>query len=512
MKTQFDVIVVGGGGSGLACAMAAAQHGADVLLLEKQPKLGGATGLAIGSFTANRTALQRKAGIDDNPDDHEEDAAKFGPPAYQAKNNRELRRFFFDHGAETLDWMGTLGLSFYGPSPEPPNRVPRMHNVVPNAKAYIAAFQLGLLRAGGTVLCSAPAEQLVLEDGRVTGVVANVERQPSTFHARVGVVLAAGDYANAPDIIARYRGPEFTAIEGINPHALGDGHRLAEQAGAKLVNMEITYGPELRFVPRARDGFEQLLPSKGLAMRVMGMMMPLVPKRVVHWMIKRLLVTWQHPDDAILADGAIMLNRQGRRFCNELQSPAREVAVADQTGKIAYILMDQRLCERYSAWPHFISTAPEIAYAYVNDYLRLRPDVSIVGNTVAEVADARVLPVGEVQRTIEQYNVFATGRGADPFQRADQPVPLAGNRWVLLGPVKAYFTTTEGGAAINDQMQVLDAGDQPIPGLYAVGQNGLGGMVLWGHGLHIGWAITSGRLAGTRLGQVAQRQRAVTQS
>ena len=51
VKTHFDVIVVGGGGSGLVCAMAAAQGGADVLLLEKRPKLGGATGLAIGSFT-----------------------------------------------------------------------------------------------------------------------------------------------------------------------------------------------------------------------------------------------------------------------------------------------------------------------------------------------------------------------------------------------------------------------------------------------------------------------------
>ncbi len=506
MKTHFDVIVVGGGGSGLACAMAAAQAGADVLLLEKRPKLGGATGLAIGSFTANRTALQRKAGIDDNPDDHEEDAAKFGPPEYQAKNNRALRRFFFDHGADTLDWMGTLGLSFYGPSPEPPNRVPRMHNVVPNAKAYIAAFQLGLLRAGGTILCSAPAEQLVLDEGRVTAVVANVEGHSRTFHARVGVVLAAGDYANAPDIISRYRGPQFTAIEGINPHALGDGHRLAEQAGAKLVNMEITYGPELRFVPRARDGFEQLLPSKGLAMRVMGMMMPLVPKRIVHWMIKRLLVTWQHPEDAILTDGAIMLNREGRRFCSELDSPSREVAVAGQTDKIAYILMDQRLCERYGAWPHFISTAPEIAYAYVNDYLRLRPDVAIAGKTAAEVAEARALPPAEVQQTIERYNAFAEGREPDPFQRDDQPTALAGSRWVLLGPVKAYFTTTEGGAAINEQMQVLDADGRPTPGLYAVGQNGLGGMVLWGHGLHIGWAITSGRLAGTRLGELAKRR------
>jgi len=512
VKTHYDVVVVGGGGSGLACALAAAQGGADVLLLEKQPQLGGATGLAIGSFTANRTAWQRKAGIHDNPDDHEEDAAKFGPPAYQAKNNGQLRRFFLEHAADTLHWMSTLGLSFYGPSPEPPNRVPRMHNVVPNAKAVIAAFQLGLVRAGGTIFCDAPAEQLVLDAGRVSGVVARVAGRRDTFHARVGVVLAAGDYANAPDIIARYRGAEFSAIEGINPYALGDGHRLAEQAGGELVNMEITYGPELRFVPRARGGFEQLLPSQGPAMRLMGVLMPLVPRRVVHWMIKRLLVTWQHPEDAILTDGAILLNREGRRFCNELQSPAREVAVAQQTDKTAYVLLDERLCERYSAWPHFVSTAPEIAYAYVRDYLRLRPDVAVAGSSVTDVARARRLPVDEMHHTVGRYNAFATGSENDPFHRTDRPAPLTGNRWVLLGPVKAYFTTTEGGAAIDTQMRVLDGDRRPVPGLYAVGQNGLGGMVLWGHGLHMAWAITSGRLVGTRLGELADDCRAAAHS
>jgi fumarate reductase flavoprotein subunit len=67
---------------------------------------------------------------------------------------------------------------------------------------------------------------------------------------------------------------------------------------------------------------------------------------------------------------------------------------------------------------------------------------------------------------------------------------------VLLGPAKAYFTTTEGGAAIDRQFRVLDSAGEPIPGLYAVGQNGLGGMILWGHGLHIAWALTSGRMAG----------------
>jgi fumarate reductase flavoprotein subunit len=434
MKYEYDVIVVGGGGSGLACAARAAECGADVLLLEKQPQLGGATGIAIGSFTASGTPWQRKAGIEDHPDDHEADAAKFGPPAYQAKNNTDLRRFFLEHAADTLQWLTGLGLVFHGPNPEPPNRVPRMHNVVPNAKAYIAALQSRLVRCGGTIVCDAAVAELLRDGKRIDGVVVRDRDRPAVYRARRGVVLAAGDYANAPDMIARFRGERFAVVEGINPHAAGDGHRLAEQAGARMVNMEITYGPELRFIAPPRDGFAQLLPARGL-------------------------------------------------------------------GKIAYLLLDQRLVERYSRWPHFLSTAPEIAYAYVADYLRLRPDVAVAGRLLDDVAAARGLAAPVVRETVERFNRFAAGTDSDEFGRRSASILMDGERWVLLGPVKAYFTTTEGGAAVNRRMQVVDDRGSPIRGLYAVGQNGLGGMVLWGHGLHIAWAITSGRLVGEALGR-----------
>ena len=79
---------------------------------------------------------------------------------------------------------------------------------------------------------------------------------------------------------------------------------------------------------------------------------------------------------------------------------------------------------------------------------------------------------------------------------------LKGKCWVLLGPCRANFTTTEGGAAIDQSLRVLDQKGTPIPGLYAVGQNGLGGQILWGHGLHIAWAMTSGRLVGKTLAQI----------
>jgi fumarate reductase flavoprotein subunit len=260
-------------------------------------------------------------------------------------------------------------------------------------------------------------------------------------------------------------------------------------AGAQLVNMDVTYGPELRFVPSSKRPFQQWLPASGLAARFMGAVATRLPNWMMRSMIKRLLVTWQHPENALFDDGAILLNRDGQSFVDETKYPDREIALASQPGKIAYILLDRRLTERYSAWPHFISTAPDIAYAYVADYLRLRPDVARRGTSLDEVAGRAGLDPVAVRSSVHTRNASLSEHDA-------KKVPLEEGPWVLLGPVKAYFTTTEGGAVVNDQMQVVGEDGMIVPGLYAVGQNGLSGMILWSHGLHIAWAMTSGRLAG----------------
>jgi succinate dehydrogenase/fumarate reductase flavoprotein subunit len=481
-QQTYDVIVVGGGGSGLAAAASAAEAGLRVLLLEKQPALGGTTGIAVGSLTANRTALQRSAGIEDSLEAHVEDVGRFAPPEIEARNATGLRRFFLLHSADTLEWLIGMGLVFHGPSPEPPNRVPRMHNVVPDAKAYVAALEARTRQHGGTILCDAAVETLRQEEDRIVGVAARVDGEPCEFTASRGVVLAAGDYANAPQMIARFKGEKFADIEGINPHACGDGQALAESVGARLLNMDITYGPELRFIPPPQLPFVKLsrLARSGPLAPLLSRLLPLVPQWVMDRIARRLVVTWQHPENNLFDDGAILINRAGERFCDETAIPEREIAVARQPDKMAWLLLDERLCERYSRWPHFVSTAPQIAYAYVDDYLRLRPDVAQQASSLEALAARAGLPV-------EPLRSSATA--------------MSGNRWVLLGPVKAYFTTTEGGAAIDEQFRVLDSGGQPIPGLYAVGQNGLGGQILWGHGLHIGWAITSGRLCGRVLAE-----------
>ncbi|MDP7014603.1 MAG: FAD-dependent oxidoreductase [Pirellulaceae bacterium] len=476
---QYDVIVVGGGGSGLATAVSALQEGARVLVLEKNEQLGGTTGIAIGSFTTAETRFQRSAGVSDSVRDHIEDAGKFAPPEIEARNNDELRAFFLENSADTLTWMESLGVQFVGPHPEPPNRQPRMHNATAGAKAYIAAMQLEVQRHGGDIICAARVRELIRDAGRVAGVCywnGTVETRVSSHT----VVLAGGDYSSNPELIARYKGDQYREIEGINPFADGSSHDLAEQVGAKLLNMDITYGPELRFVAGASKPFQQWLPATGRGARLVGFLAQRAPRWLVKKMIKRLLVTWQHPEDALFDDGAILLNKRARRFVDETKWPDREIATAEQEDKTGFIYLDKALVERYSQWPHFISTAPDIAYAYARDYLRLRPDVAVRGD-LAKLAAARELPIDELKKTIQSQ------RGGAEFDANDG---------MLLGPVKAYFTTTEGGAAVNRRLQVLDDCGEPIRGLYAAGQTGSGGMVLFGHGLHIAWALTSGRLAG----------------
>jgi len=160
-------------------------------------------------------------------------------------------------------------------------------------------------------------------------------------------------------------------------------------------------------------------------------------------MVKRLLVSWQHPEDSLLTDGAILVNRAGLRFCDESVSPEREIAVAAQADGLAYLLLDERLASLYSAWPHYISTAPEIAYAYVRDYLKLRPDVTIERSDLRSLAIARGLPPDSLTKTVERFNAM-TSSGSGDIARGGTVAALTGSRWVLMGPVKAYFTNSEG--------------------------------------------------------------------
>ncbi|MBI2961039.1 MAG: FAD-dependent oxidoreductase, partial [Betaproteobacteria bacterium] len=136
-KNSCDVLVVGAGGAGLAAAIEAAAAGARVVLLEKNLRPGGTTALSVGSITVARSPHQARRGIQDSPAEHAKDLAAINSRR-GLPDNPELMRLLTENVPDTFRWLMALGLDFIGPLPEPPHRQPRMHCVVPTARAYIA--------------------------------------------------------------------------------------------------------------------------------------------------------------------------------------------------------------------------------------------------------------------------------------------------------------------------------------------------------------------------------------
>ncbi len=485
----YDVVVVGGGGSGLAAAMEARATGARVVLLEKNPTLGGSTAWSIGSVTATQTPHQKRKGIVDNPADHWRDMAGFNGDL-DARDNKELRRLLADEMPETFRWLLEHGVRFYGPMPEPPHSKPRMHNVLPNSRAFITHLGRAARRAGVDIICGARATALVSENGRVVAIDCDGPQGVRRFHARGGTVLAAGDFTSGADLKAKFMGPQEAKIDGVNITATGDGQKLALPLGARIINGDLALGPELRFVPPQRANMLLSLPPWRVLANLMAWSLEHMPSALLRPFVMSFVTTALAPSPALFAEGALLINKRGQRFTDELAKPA--YALPDQPDKEGFILLDQRIADLFGAWPHFISTAPGVAYAYVDDYRRNRRDVFHAASSLEALAGALSVPPARLSDSVRAYNASAGNRpkfGAGPY--------------ISLGPVRAVFVHAEGGLAVDREHRVLGDGDRPIPGLYAAGSTGQGGLLLKGHGHHLGWAFASGRRAGRNAANAA---------
>lgn len=472
----FDVVVVGGGGSGLAAAIEARGCGRSVVLLEKNPRLGGSTAWSIGSVTSTGTPHQRRRGIADSPDDHWADMPGFAGPL-AGRDNDVLRRILCDEIPATFQWLLEAGVRFMGPMPEPPHRQPRMHNVLPNSRAFIYHLERRARAAGVEIRTGVRVERLLVEDGRVAGVACIGAGESSEVRGRRGVILAAGDFTNDPGFKARFMGAQEARVEGVNPTATGDGQRMAEALGARILNGDLALGPELRFQPPARETLLRRLPPWSWLGELLAWAVVHVPAWLLRPFMMKFLTTALAPSPTLFEAGAKLVNARGERFGDENDRPAWRVP--DQPGAQAWIVLDQALATRFSAWPHFVSTAPGVAYAYLPDYLRNRPDVSTRAPSLQALAQRLGMDAEALRRSA-----------------AEGARPLAAGPYVALGPVRSVFVHAEGGLAVDEQHRVLDAAHAPIAGLYAAGSTGQGGLLLKGHGHHLAWAFVSGRRAG----------------
>lgn len=483
-EETFDVVVVGGGGCGLAAAIEARTEGRSVVLLEKNARLGGSTAWSIGSITSTGTPHQRRKSIVDSPADHWADMPAFAPEL-DARDNPALRRILCDEIPATFQWLLDAGVRFMGPMPEPPHRQPRMHNVLPNSRAFIYHLERRARKAGVVIRTSVQAQRLVLDGARVTGLNAVVDGATRVFRARCGVVLATGDFTNSPEFKLRFMGARESLVGGVNPTATGDGQRMAEAIGARIINGDLALGPELRFQAPATETLLRRLPPWRWLAGLLAWSVEHVPARLLRPFMMKFLTTALAPSPTLFQAGAKLVNARGERFCDERNQPALQVPA--QPGGEAWILMDDALASRFSAWPDFISTAPGVAYAYLPDYLRNRPDVA----TRAETLELLAAKLGMDGPALRSSVIEGDGR-------------LGDGPYFALGPVRSVFVHSEGGLMVDGQHRVLRGDGVPVDGLYAAGSTGQGGLLLKGHGHHLAWAFVSGRRAGRLAAQATQ--------
>ncbi len=476
MEDAYDIVVVGAGGAGLSAAAEAARLGRRVLVIEKAARIGGTTAIAVGSLMASCTDMQRRAGIVDSPRLHEQELIEAGRP-FGYTDQPALRRLLVENVPDTVNFLASIGVDFIGPMQQPPFPTKRFYQALPGGRAYVHRLTRHCRRLGVAFRTETRALRLVVEAGRVIAVEVEDRAGRATIAARA-IVLASGDLSANRELRRELLGPGGDTLDPINPNATGDGQRMGVAIGARLAlrpDLSAARLAQARFAPPARPALAASLPPWRIVTLAMKLAMEHLPGALTRRLVLAAAMTALAPERALYEDGAILVNRDGARFTDETGLPAQDIA-AQPAGE-AFLVMDARLAAKFDRWPHYVSTAPGVAFAYVSDYRTVRPDICRQAPSIEALGTAIGVAPAPLAAT-----VAASRLGAGPF--------------IALGPHKAWMLLTQNGLAVNISLEVLDRDDRPIPGLYAAGNAGQGGFSSIYHGHSLGWALTSGRLAG----------------
>ena len=456
-ELSADVIVVGGGGAGMAAATRLAQLGKSVILVEKSGFLGGAISVSGGNQVVMGSQLQIDNGVAD--DSVESMVADFEANGAN-KNNKEILTLFAENVGATTDWLvASCGITFE----EGLHQLGEYsHNrelaYTGGGAGFAEAMRKAVEEAGVQVLLNTKAESLIADNGTVTGVKAASSDADYTLTAG-DVVLATGGYGANKDMLtdemksALYYGPASSTGEGI---------QMAQAVGAQTANME--YGK------RYPNGIEV---SEGMAKST-------IAGNIVGWTMS-----------------AILVNKDGNRVVNEKASNRTilEEELKQEGGEL-YLLLD---AETFEAWKAKLAPAG-ISDADIEKYLEANGTTTPVfahGETLEEAAAAAGINADNLKATVEKYNGFVAKGSDDDFGRAATYLTKTiGEGPYYIVEQKPRFATTMGGLVINTSMQVLNEAGEPISGLYAAGENC--GQVMGDDspsGANNAWALTSGKLA-----------------
>ena len=405
-----DVVVVGGGGAGLSAAIAAKEKGANVVLVEKMLMLGGNTNYATAGINAANTKLQKKLGIEDNAELFYNDTMKGGKNV----NNPELVKKLTTDSANIIDWLTERGADLSevvftgGQSAKRTHRPAGGQAVGP---VIVDALAETAEKDGIDVRTESEVTKLIKTGDKVTGV--EVKHKGETYNITAkAVVMATGGFGANAKMVAEYK-PSLEGFGSTNSPAItGEGIKMVKAVGGDLVDMT-----EIQTHPT-----------------------------VVHK--KTAMIT-----EAVRGEGAILVNREGKRFVSELET--RDVvskAELEQTGKSAFLVFDQEVREKLGA---------------INGYVR--KGFTVEGATVEELAGKiGVDPKGLVE-TMAKYNGYVKAGEDKDFGKTALPRELVKAPFYAI-EVSPAVHHTMGGVRINTNAEVLTADGKVIPGLFAAGE------------------------------------------
>lgn len=235
LKDNYDVIIIGSGGAGLTSAIQAYELGLSPVILEKMDKLGGNTTRASSGMNAAETFVQLNHKIVDSFADFYNETFVGGGKM----NNPELLKFFTEHGALAIDWLDQHDIKLDDLTITGGMKTMRTHRpsslapiggyLVTELLKYIAKYQIPLFD-------NIKVTDLLTDNDQIVGVKAFSNREIK-IQAKA-VVLATGGFGAGKDLLAQYRSNLLNLRTTNQPGATGDGLKLAQKVGAKLVDMD----------------------------------------------------------------------------------------------------------------------------------------------------------------------------------------------------------------------------------------------------------------------------------
>jgi fumarate reductase flavoprotein subunit len=460
-----DIVVIGAGAGGLTAAVAAAEKGAKVLLLESRNVLGGNAIFANG-FLAAESDLQKRNGIEARPDELFKRMMAF---SHWRLNTRLVRTLIFKSG-ETVDWLEEQGIKFElsTPAVPPGGRMPLI--VFPFRVAGPGRTGAGVVKIlvkrceelGVQVYRNARAKHLHVSAGKISGVnVLTKDNREINIAAGAAVVSTGGFIANKElmkQLLPPFSDADDLYIGGL-PHQ-GDGIVMAREIGA-AIPQQAAYELSVNRFP---------------------------------WSTYVFLILKQ--------PSAIWVNKYGERFADEGSFESNNTMWM-QPGKITYTLFDEKIKQLASQQPlagmdsQIVGDNP---WPKFDDDLKLKVDTGRIkiADSWEEIAGWMGLAPEVLNSTIAEYNTGCES-GNDFFGKEKKNMmPLSTPPYYAIRPC-VNVLVTHGGIKINEHTEVIDTGNNVIPGLFAAGvetagtdENVYGG--LGGHSF--GFSINSGRIAG----------------